>query len=134
MNCVDDKCKLSFKGDVDSPTLHEFAKKDLIDADLVRVHERKIVSVTGVKRKVAMTYGYSVQLKYKIPAEEGSRIKIQQSALLSAVDIGRRTARSTASQINNFIDGRDEVGEAWMYHTHTSASYYFMISYTTCRY
>lgn len=111
--CADKQCILLLSTPTGLPVSHKFSANELLDADMVRVHEGKVVSISGVKRKVASTYGYSVQLKYKVPAEEGSRIKIQQSALLSDTDIGRGPARSRTSKINNYIDGKAEVG--WIY-------------------
>jgi hypothetical protein len=108
--CTDGQCTLSLLNSNGLPISHKFSRTELLDADMVRVHEGKVVSISGVKRKVSSTYGYSVQLTYKMPAEEGSRIKVQKSALLSETDIGRGSARSRTSKINSYIDEKEEVG------------------------
>lgn len=76
---------------------------------MVRVNNGDVVTTTGVSRKVSMSYGYSVQIKFKSLVEEGSRIKVQTTVLLSPYDTGRRSARGTVSKIDRFIEGKTKV-------------------------
>mmetsp|Transcript_25071 Transcript_25071/g.36979 ORF Transcript_25071/g.36979 Transcript_25071/m.36979 type:complete len:214 (+) Transcript_25071:62-703(+) len=118
--CSDDMCHVSVRDVQAVETTHSFARSDLIDAELVRINDGKVVSTSGVKRKVSSKYGYGIQIKFKIPAEEGSRIKIQKSLLLSTSDMGRSSARRGVSKISKFIDGGSKAlnvfaGRSWTF-------------------
>jgi hypothetical protein len=45
-----------------------------------------------------------VQVSYNHPTEEGSRIKVEKHFLLSSSDIGRRSSRDAALQINKYLE------------------------------
>lgn len=76
---------------------------------MVRVKNGELISTVGVSRKVSSSFGYSVMIKFKSPVEEGSRMKVQSSVLLSPYDAGRRTSRSTVSKIDRYIEGKTKV-------------------------
>lgn len=107
--CDDIKCNLNSKQIDGKLTTYTFDKSDLIDSEVVRIKNGEIVSTVGVNRKVSSSFGYSVVIKFKSPVEEGSRIKVQSSVLLSPYDDGRRTTRGTVSKIDRYIEGKSKV-------------------------
>ena len=73
----------------------EFIKADLLRVDAVRIDEegRQVDSIR-MRAEPRTRYGHSMRLQIKVPAEEGSTIKITKDILFSPRDMSRRPTRS----------------------------------------
>lgn len=116
--CDEKTCDLISKQVDGQLTKYTFSQVDFIDSEITRVKDGKVISTVGVSRKISSSYGYSVMIKFKSPVEDGSRIKVQSSVLLSPYDTGRRSARSTVSKIDRYIEGKSKelnlvIGQTW---------------------
>lgn len=114
---MDNQCTLSFRPANPSGDL-AFLKQNLVDVEMVRVSGEKVVDTSDMKRREMQKLGYSVQITYKTPAAEGSRLKVQKSVLLMTSNMGRRESRSVFNKILAFIDGKSNelnvsVGKWW---------------------
>jgi hypothetical protein len=89
-------------------TTTKFTKSDLINAEVIRIEKGEKKDANAKKRHGGKSLGYSIELTYKAPAEENSRIKIQKEVILCKTNLGRRSAKDTASDIIKFRDGKGD--------------------------
>jgi len=89
----------------------EIDRVDLRRVEMVRIDSNGTVVEVGEGNRRSSAYnknGYSCQLSYNKPAEEGSRIKVEKTLLISPRDMGRRVAKSCSTKVYAYIDKKKD--------------------------
>ena len=106
---VDSTCTLTMYPNPDDIKVYTFLSQDLLESTSVRINEvGEVATTNGLSRKEQGKLGHSVQLKFKMAPEEGSRFKVQQTTLFSTLNLGKRPCRTINKKINAFIDDKSD--------------------------
>lgn len=108
-----------------------FSRYDFVDAESVRInYQGEFVDSQTVQKNRNIRFGHSVRLRLRIPAEPGSKIKIERLLVLSPYDMvsfhpivvfaiffnsirsthtkGRRSSRSAHSRLQSYLSRTKE--------------------------
>jgi hypothetical protein len=109
LSCNDGTCTLIQYPNPDDVKTYTFLAQDFIESNTVRINEvGEVTTTNGLSRKEQGNLGHSVQFKFKMTPEEGSRFKVQQTTLFSTLNLGKRPSRSMNKKINEFIENKSK--------------------------
>ena len=80
-----------------------FSRSELVGAELVRLHEGKVIMPEDMAKQKSGKFGYTVSIKYKEQAEGISRMKTTKKLTFTPHDLGRREAKSLETKVNNAL-------------------------------
>ena len=102
-------CVLNLHPSPQDNIVHTFSAQDFIESNTLRINEvGEVTGINGLSRKEQGKLGHSVQLKFKVAPEEGSRFKVQHTTLFSVANLGKRPARTMNNKISEFFSGKDK--------------------------
>jgi hypothetical protein len=86
-----------------------FPKYDLLESEMVRIDSNgEFADSAKMRADKKQKFGYSFRLRLRQPPEPNSRLKVEKHVIFVPYDIGRRSARSGAKAIQDFIENGEE--------------------------
>jgi hypothetical protein len=107
ITCKNEECAWTSRTRTNTRVLN-FQKQDFLEAEMVRIDSKgEYMDTSKLKQQEQSKLGYSIRLRMRVPAEEGSKLKIEKNFIFMPVDMGRRTARSGVKALMGLVSEKE---------------------------
>jgi hypothetical protein len=108
LRCDTKECRYYSPESKKGQPIYTFPRDDFVGYEEVNVRNQKIVVPDdalreGRRRRSRSKYGYSIQFEFKHKSDPDSRVKSNRKILLTPFDLGRRSSRSYARQLREYM-------------------------------